>query len=171
MGRSLADNERSMMRGLGAASAAAALEFILSVLIRHSVAPMAVYILCPVGMILAVYQLLSDDIADAAVRAVSCLAMTAAYVFLFIRIGYKAAIFREIDKGILDGAVFERFFLCFLICAGAAVIAALAVSALGRKSGIYRKYIENHDKAQSSLSVVSIAAALICAVIGSMIYG
>ncbi|MGN0580351.1 MAG: hypothetical protein ACI4JE_05710 [Ruminococcus sp.] len=172
METNLAKNERSMLRGLGAASAASALSFGLLNLSVAGYPAGILYALSAIITIVAMFQLIADNFRDFGIRTLTYSVMTAAYGFMYYRVGFIPAILRAADKGKkIDAAAFRNMMICAVIAALAAIIVALIIIICGYKSKKYSLYIEKKENAQHKIGIVSIAAALICMVLASMIFG
>lgn len=155
-------NERSMLKGVGAAGFTAAFTFVYVMLLRlcdiQSVEVTAGIILPVISAACVLFMLLSGGLKDYVIRFVTFIVTAAAMLLIYIRVG--------IGK---DMILFPAIgFLAY--SAGGAVIAGIISLFLSRNER-YADFIENNDALHGRLSVCSIAAAFICIACASMIYG
>lgn len=165
-------NEKNMLRGLGAASFASALCFIASILVKTRKCPeLLMYVISALSVFPVMFLIFTDSIKNYFVRLISFIVTGAALVFIFIRVGYKAAVMRDIENNLISGNSFKLLIISFIVCAAAALILALIILIINRRSQKYLEYIEKNEKLQQKFSVISIAAVFVCMAVSSMIYG
>lgn len=156
-------NEKSMLKGVGAAGFTAAFTFIAVMLINildinGIEIAFGGYILPAVNTVCVLFMLLSDGLRDYIVRLITFIVMTAAMLLVYVRVGLNFS-------RIIFPAVY------FIAAAAAGAVIAGAVSVIISRKNSYRDFIEKKEPLHNRLSIFSIAAAFICIAAASMIYG
>ncbi len=156
-------NEKSMLKGVGAAGFTSVFTFIAVMLINildiNSIEiAFGGYILPALNAVCVLFMLLSDGLRDYIVRLITFIVMAAAMLLIYVRVGLNFS-------RIIFPAVY------FIAAAAVGAVIAGAVSIIFSRKNSYRDFIEKKEPLHNKLSIISVAAAFICIAVASMIYG